>query len=740
MYSNFRNIVFLIWILFIASVGNLTDALAISSPKEDLTTQQFAVKFFDKQAKLKPVKLTDDEYYEQLHPKKDDKKSLWGFVNEKDKWAIKPIFDEVEDFGEDKCALVKLSGYWGMIDRTRSFVIVPINNKIERTSVPDVYVAECPQCLWEEYSSQSYTKKREEILLLAYSSNDKSNIMWRQDGTMLTEIVFKSIQDFDSNKLAVVSTSAGFGLLDSNGALVVNPQYTSLKLYGKRLYRVEENGKFGLVSPEGKVVLPVNYDIVEDWDPTDLIWIRYAEGRKWNAIDSNGNIVLARNLDNKPIWNEASQSVVSSDGKYGILDKRGHFLVECNDEYIEKSVGSEYWTVKSGKHIGQYRLHNNKTQYIEMPQIKSRQTDNKRLLNEYKQRFSSVVDNRLWLKDLNQSTFYSPFIEDEFVSFPFQIQGHNYELQTIWEDTVHFVLKSLDYSKNYRLPFDRKVGCFDLDNQGLKRELYTNEYVMGLYDIDLDGNEELIIALRDNTTPGWNKPSGGCYCAFKINASGQCSFVKSELFSDMPVFKAAFSGKNLKAELLEMDISSRYPCTENFGLKGPVMTTGEYSFDINGQLTKIGEYTIRYDNGNIPLLPDHKGDDYSVIANLRIAQFNQRSIVIEFDTDCMGEGKYEYVGSESWTFNNQGLLESFNPFACNGGCQMYYVYNPSGIPLYEIESRALWSVTRFFPETATYDEFGNWVSMKGLVYSENGTYETMKTRTIEYYTESESGK
>lgn len=714
-----------------------TGAIATSASKEDLSSHQVAVKFFNKQAKLKPVKLTDDEYSEHLYPKKDEKKSLWGYVNDKDKWVIKPVFDEVGDFGNDNYALVKLSGYWGMIDRTRSFVIVPINNKIEQTSLPNVYVTECPRPLWNEYDSQSYEKIREEILQTAKSLKIKVHAIWRQDGTLLSDSVFNTFKDFDENGLSVVSTASGFGLIDDRGTFVVEPKYSGIELFGNSLYQIEDDQKFGLANHEGKTVLPMIYDVIEKWNLTDLIWIRHANNKKWNAIDSNGNVVVNCNLDDKPAWNDRSLSIVTSEGKYGILEKNGTFVVECDDEYIEKD-GTDYWVIKIGNHVGKYRLLDNRMQYVEMPRFKSPQTDKKLLLKEYKRRYNIVVDDRLWLKGLHEATFYTPFEEDESVSFPFQILGHDYVLQPIWEDTVHFVLKSL--AQNYRLPFVRKVGYFDIDNHGHKGEMFTNEYVMGTYDIDSDGIDELIIALRDNTTSISSKPSGGCYCAYKINSNGQCRFVKSDMFSDKPVARAQFIGKNLKVDEPQAKVSIVYPCAKNFGLKGPVMTTGDSSFDVNGQLTKIGGYIIRYNQDNVPSLPDSKGDDHSMSVNHRLTQFNQRGIIVEFDYDCMGDGKYENLGSESWTFNNQGLLETFEPFSCNGGCQMYYVYNPSGILLYEIEEQAAWTVTRYLSNTAVFDEFGNWTSMKALVYDENGVYETVKNRIIEYYTESESGK
>lgn len=727
-------------LLVIASVIIPTDAIAASAPKEELSSHQVAVKFFDKQAKLKAVKPTEEDYFMHLQPKKDEKKGLWGYVNDKDKWEIKPVFDEVEEFSEDGIAMVCFAGFWGMIDKSRSFTIVPINHKIKRSTVSGLFISECPSILWDEFSFQSYSKKRDDVLNQASATDQISKVIWAKDGSPFKDIAFNTVQDFDDNQNAIVSTTSGYGLLNSNGTFVVEPKYHSLSIYSNEFYKVDDNGNLGLVDTKGEIVLSPKYDIIEEWSQDELIWTRSSIDQKWNAYDDHGTAVVEAKLDTRPIWDNMSQAVVKSNDRYGILDKKGVFKVRCSDKYIEKSTNNEYWTIKTGDNVGLYRFERSNLQYIAMPKIKTSKSTSNLIIKDYIDRYSKNISERLWLGNLRESTFYSPYYQEESSAFSFEILGHNYEVQPVWEDTVRFVLKSLDFSKNYRLAFDKKVGCFDIDYRGKRGELFTNEYVIGTYDYDSDGVDELIIAVRDNSTPGWNKASGGYYIVFKFNSNGQCSFVKSEQFCDVPFKNASFSGRTLKVKDLEVNIDSRYPHVENFGLKGPVMTNGELSFDVNGQLTKIGDYRFLYNKGNIPSLPDQKVEDYSVTANNRIVKFNQKYIAIEFDTDCTNSGKYEYVGSESWTFNEQGLLETINPFACNGGCQMYYVYNPQGVLLYEIEDRAAWSVTKYFPGTAVFDQFGNWTSMKCLVYTDDNVYETTKTRVIEYYTESESGK
>lgn len=739
MHHLSHNIVVVLLTLFIASVCNMTDAMAVSAPKEELTSQQVAVKFFDKQAKLKAVKPTEDDYYESLHLKKDVKKGLWGYVDDKDKWAIRPVFAEAEEFGEDHCAMVKLEGYWGMIDRSRSFVIVPINRSIQRTSVAGVYVATCPMPLWEEYRTQAYNKKREDWLKLIDTGSRDVNIAWRKDGSLFHEDVFESVQDFDANNIAIVSTEAGYGMLSSEGSYVITPRYQALCHYGNDLYRVTEGGRYGLVNSKGIKVLATDYDIIEPWDAEALAWIRFALSQKWNAIDTRGSICLLTNLDAKPVWNEWGRAVVTADGKYGIIDKLGNFEIACTDEYIEAETSLDYWTVRANGHIGKYRLKGARTEFVGMPAFDCAITDKRQLLNAYRQRYADSMDDRLWMKNLHESAFYSPYYQDETGQLRFRVHGHDYELQTVWEDTVRFVLRALDFGLTYRLPVDRRVGCLDVDQHGRRAELYTNEYVMGTYDIDDDGTDELIIALRDNSTPGWLKPSGGCYTVFRISSDGQCSIVKSELLSTEAVMRASFSDRKIAVTPLDPPISNRVPCAENFGLKGPVMTTGEYSFDEHGRLTRIDGHNFRYNADGEVIWASHGWDEGTETSGNRIVQFNQNSIVIEFPVDCDGDGVGE-LNAESWTFNSQGLLETAQPFACTGGCQYYYVYDPTGMPRYRVEARVYSTVARYLPETAVYDAFGNWISMDVLEYSDEGVSQTRVERNIEYYTESETGK
>lgn len=709
-----------------------------AASKEDLSSHQFAVNFFNKQAKLKPIPPTDKEYSCELTPKQDVKKGLWGYVDTRDKWIIKPVFDEIREFEKDNCAIVKFKGFWGVIDRSQSFCIVPICAEIKRSVKEGLFIVSCADVLLNEYDTKSYTKKRDTELLPSVSGSNKHYIFIQHDGTYLTADKYEKIVDFDSSQRAIVSTNKGCGLLKDDGTYVYEPRFTEMSQYATGLYKVKEKDGYGVVSHDGHFVLATSYEIIDPWTQNEPIWVKRSNNHLWGAVDSRGEIIVPTQLDAKPSFSASSIQIVTSNGKYGILRKDGKFLSKCKDEYIEY-VGNRYWTMRKAGHFGYYKINGDATNYVELPRI-AEAGDGKNAFPKYRNKYSSGAESRVWLSGMSQAAFYSALLDEKQSSFVFESHSQDYELSIQWEDTVCLRLKNLETKKSYKLNFERPIGLFSLDSNGNRREMYSNEYVFGTYDFDKDGTEELVIAMRDNSSSGWEKPSGGCYSILKIKSNGECSWIKSRKFSDAPVGSATFSNGTINAKSIDVSYSSGLPRVENFGLIGPVMTTGDLSFNYEGYLTKIGGYHIIYDSNNKPRLAEDYGDGY-VTRNYKLARFDQRVIEVSFEIDCMGDGNFDGTASEIWTFNNQGLLESYNPFACNGGSQMYYVYDNNRNLRYEIESRTVGSITEYKEESANIDVFGNWTEKQAIVYDEERRpSESYQYRTIEYYTESDNGK
>ena len=56
------------------------------------------------------------------------KEGIWGYVNYRGNWAIKPIFEYAQEFVGDRynrCAVVKIDGSWGCVDDRGKYVVDP---------------------------------------------------------------------------------------------------------------------------------------------------------------------------------------------------------------------------------------------------------------------------------------------------------------------------------------------------------------------------------------------------------------------------------------------------------------------------------------------------------------------------------------------------------------------------------------------------------------------------------------
>ena len=80
---------------------------------------------YAQQPKLKELK--GDELFGDIYPA--EKKGKWGYINEKGKFIIKPIFDEALNYS-DGYAIIRYSDKYGVIDRASAFLHNPIYDSI----------------------------------------------------------------------------------------------------------------------------------------------------------------------------------------------------------------------------------------------------------------------------------------------------------------------------------------------------------------------------------------------------------------------------------------------------------------------------------------------------------------------------------------------------------------------------------------------------------------------------------
>lgn len=190
---------------------------------------------------------------------------------------------------------------------------------------------------------------------------------------------YEQINSADANGLRTFydPKTEGYGLLDSNADVVVNPDYASLAIDENKAYTVKAGGRFGVINSTGKAIIPVEYDSINvkggkyyveknslhgifKPDGTVLIPVEYdsiyiqgtqyevAKGGKEGVLSSDGSIILPADYESVQKLKDG-RYYISTNKKYGIVDETGKIIIEPKYSSITYT-NTNYTVVSDGKY------------------------------------------------------------------------------------------------------------------------------------------------------------------------------------------------------------------------------------------------------------------------------------------------------------------------------------------------------------------------------------------------------
>lgn len=133
---------------------------------------------------------------------------------------------------------------------------------------------------------------------------------------LITTTPYEVISPLDINGLFPVRKDGLWGLMDTSGRLIAKCVYREIRKPGDGYYSVRnaENGKFGYISPKGKIQIPFEYDEVKAFRGGHAI---VQKGKFWGLINKfNAKIIPC-----------AFKSIVSQEDKYEIFTDSETFIV-----------------------------------------------------------------------------------------------------------------------------------------------------------------------------------------------------------------------------------------------------------------------------------------------------------------------------------------------------------------------------------------------------------------------------
>jgi hypothetical protein len=203
-----------------------------------------------------------------------DKKGKYGFKDINDVVVIAPQYKYVKEFSQGLAA-VRLKDKWGFIDTSGKEVI------------PSVYFEV------ESFSEGLAVAKREVLERFGYINTKGEEVL---------PFNFPSVGSFHNGFArsgALVGLTSKFGFIDKTGKTVVEPQYDYIS-YKNNIWEVKQGEKKGLLDSALKLILPVEYDAINDFYGGlaavniggKLNSYYSVEGGKWGFVDNKGTLVV----------------------------------------------------------------------------------------------------------------------------------------------------------------------------------------------------------------------------------------------------------------------------------------------------------------------------------------------------------------------------------------------------------------------------------------------------------------
>jgi hypothetical protein len=237
--------------------------------------------------------------------------SKWGYMNNKGKMVLKPIYEQAGDF-QDGIAIVRLRGLSGVIDSTGYFIVKPKYETIH-----------------------PFSEGRATVI------NHRGFKVIDESGKELTSKTYSFIGDYKEGRvLFSITDEKGknlYGFLNRRGKEVIPASYQSASDFneGKSVVKLKD-GSYALINLTGKVLHMYNFAFVGDYGE-GLLTFQKSTGGKYGFINEQGKIIIEPRYKWAQPFQDGCAIVTIAGGNHdfsGLIDKKGQYILKPNYHQI----------------------------------------------------------------------------------------------------------------------------------------------------------------------------------------------------------------------------------------------------------------------------------------------------------------------------------------------------------------------------------------------------------------------
>ncbi|MFT6356119.1 MAG: hypothetical protein ACJAVF_000460 [Paraglaciecola sp.] len=285
----------------------------------------------------------------------------WGVVDINGKNIAEPKYESVEIFKKDYF-LTKLDGELGLLTKKGTVILHPSADEISIYN-PDLFFFKTTKnSRWGAVNRQgdlvvannfeSFSKVDKNFLKLI--GKRKAYLFSTYFNTILTQGDYETYYPF-SNDYVIAKKQRLLGLIDECGTVNLQPRYHEIQAYAEGLFRVNLNGKWGVVDENDQVVIGFDYDYIAPMKDNYCVVI---QNKKLGVANYLGKVVVPTHFDKIELETDRAKAYLK-----GALQV---FNFNAASELSNVNQFDNFFTLKIGKakEIDPSRRFNTENQYV----------------------------------------------------------------------------------------------------------------------------------------------------------------------------------------------------------------------------------------------------------------------------------------------------------------------------------------------------------------------------------------
>lgn len=259
---------------------------------------------------------------------------IWGYINASGKTIVAPSYDMVLPF-KNKVGLVQQEKKWGGINEQGKLLI---------------------NCAYDDLAL--ITNQQKTSALITHKSIPRYGLIDTL-GNIIVNANYDEIGRIGEARIAI-RVGQRWGFVDKMGKVIITPKYSEVSNFYSGFAAVEYLGKWGLIDPYDNIVIPFQYDDMGNFSE-DIIWAQ--SGNDLLYVNQRGDQIIKTDASEVYDFRQGVARVVKN-GKWGLIDKTGHYVVAPKFNRIRPFNENGLAIVQYGRERFRYGVINTKGDVI----------------------------------------------------------------------------------------------------------------------------------------------------------------------------------------------------------------------------------------------------------------------------------------------------------------------------------------------------------------------------------------